>query len=198
VEEGEEEQEAEGNLSFELLPTLEPPERRKKRTRKLLDRKTQISPAVLAQRMEEDCSHQQRRENLVNSNRIVEGNLLHHLAGRSLGFSLSRAFRGSKTKICNICYDWPDNSPPSFSDGEDHIKDEQDRRENDFPVAAPGLNLYTPNWGRRLIDAEIGETEEEEVWVLRGMHRKFETIVEGVEGSTPSVKRLRIIVLDTL
>ena len=168
--------------SLDLPPVAEGgggEERRRRRKRKTVDERTEFSRAVIVQQME-DFSSLERRDDLA-SRTVLPGDLLHR-SGRSTGHTLSRLFQDRMKNVFVA---------PSFSD------EEGPHSEGSGVEVAGNSGRFPGNislW--RNVDARFGENEEEEVLVIRGMKRKFETIIER-ESSSSSAKRLRIIGLDS-
>ena len=166
--------------SLDLPPVAEGvggEERRRRRKRKTVDERTEFSRAVIVQQME-DFSSLERREDLA-SRTVLPGDLLHR-SGRSTGHTLSRLFQDRMKNVFVA---------PSFSDEEGPHSEGSGVEGARNSGRVPGnISLW------RNVDARFGENEEEEVLVIRGMKRKFETIIES---SSSSAKRLRIIGLDS-
>ena len=168
--------------SLDLPPVAEGvggEERRRRRKRKTVDERTEFSRAVIVQQME-DFSSLERRDDLA-SRTVLPGDLLHR-SGRSTGHTLSRLFQDRMKNVFVA---------PSFSDEEGpHSEGSGVEGAGNSGLAPGNISLW------RNVEARFGENEEEEVLVITGMKRNFETIIER-ESSSSSAKRLRIIGLDS-
>ena len=164
--------EEEADRSLELLPVETSPSvpiRNKKRRRKTVDNRTRISSDVMKKQQEGAfLSNLERKESLVGRN-FVGGDHLHHQPGRSQGLALGKLFQD--------CVRYLPKSSPGTEGTE-----------------GPRVPTHISQWRELQLEARLGEGEEEQVLVLRGLQRNFETLIDS---SSPSAKRLRIICLDT-
>ena len=195
--------------SLELLP-VEPVLRvPKKRRRKTLDRRTQLTAKVISGQLQ-NSSHILPGGRPLSDPKYVPGELLFRRPGRKCGSFLCKFYRNATQSLprTDQTFDWPLNclSPeapePSWPEEEDQLGaigargTGEPRRENDDPAAAadrspsrrPG-NIKT--W--RQIEAKLGENDEELVLIIKGVPEFDPDTDTFIESSGPSSKRMRII-----